>query len=203
MENNDEILAKKRKELREKLLKNEDIPLKHDREEEVGSITIPKGKINYGPPFEEYSRVSVILGPKMFGLAELGKKVMENAAEEVMIAGWKYRLIDCVELVREFMNVVKLMCFEGKEPTHELDEYRRDCYRVLYRILYGDGFYSEVKLIIGEKKIRLINLPKEDFLTVAGTHYSINMVEVGLYALFNEISEAYWKYGRLVPYRDI
>ena len=98
-------------------------------------------------------KVKIVFGEDTIGLTEFGTRLCDEYGGEIQIGESKRLLIDCLRKIEEFLSIIlNDGCFDAS--------YQLIGSKILDRILSGDRFYDEVKFLIGEEEIALMQLKR-------------------------------------------
>lgn len=98
-------------------------------------------------------KVKIVFGEETIDLTEFGTRLCDEYGGEIQIGESKRLLIDCLRKIEEFLSIIlNDGCFDAS--------YQLIGSKILDRILSGDRFYDEVKFLIGEEEIALMQLKR-------------------------------------------
>ena len=159
--------------------------------------------LRYNCFFHDYNEVKLVLGEKTFGLNEIGERIVREPEEGISIGKSSVKLIDCFSKIKDYILTVLELEIESSDvpyiPFSHHSEYLTQAQLSRYQMILGDVlcgncFYEEVKLIIANESIDLIQIKQKSLdrpIEINGETYLFRLVLSSVLNCFTEYEYVY------------
>ena len=133
--------------------------------------------------FHDYDKVKIILGEEAVSLTDFGERLLRDVSSEILIGETRRNYISCLKIINEYLSYV----LQG-------NAFNMTANNILDRILSGDLFYDEVRLVIDEETVslkQLKRLPIHRHIIVKGECYLFGRVLLSIQSVLTEFGKEY------------